>query len=45
MTGNGHLLLALAAVEEGIAGHVLKDLGATKRRFESELRGLTEPES
>jgi hypothetical protein len=43
--GTGHLLLALAAEEEGIAGHVLKDLGATKSRIESELGGLTEPEA
>jgi hypothetical protein len=43
--GTGHLLLALASEEEGSAGHVLKDLGATKLRIESELRSLTEPES
>ena len=41
----GHLLLALATEVEGIAGHVLKDLGATKLRIESELSGLTEPEA
>jgi hypothetical protein len=43
--GTGHLLLALAAEEEGIAGHVLKDLGATRARIESEMGSLTEPES
>jgi len=43
--GTGHLLLALAAEEEGIAGHVLKDLGATRARIESEMGSLTDPES
>jgi hypothetical protein len=41
----GHMLLALATEGEGIAAHVLKDLGATKQRIESELGGLTEPEA
>lgn len=41
----GHLLLALAAEGQGIAAHVLKDLGATKLRIESELGALTEPEA
>jgi ATP-dependent Clp protease ATP-binding subunit ClpC len=41
----GHVLLALATEGEGIAAHVLKDLGATKARIQSELSGLTEPES
>jgi ATP-dependent Clp protease ATP-binding subunit ClpC len=41
----GHVLLALATEGEGIAAHVLKDLGATKVRIQSELSGLTEPES
>jgi hypothetical protein len=41
----GHLLLALAAEGQGIAAHVLKDMGATKLRIESELAGLTEPEA
>lgn len=40
----GHILLALAAEGQGIAAHVLKDLGATKERIESELAQLTEPE-
>jgi ClpA/ClpB-like protein len=43
--GTGHLLLALSAEEQGIAAHVLKDLGATKLRIESELGSLTEPEA
>jgi hypothetical protein len=43
--GTGHLLLALAAEEEGIAGHVLKEMGATKLSIESELGALTEPEA
>jgi hypothetical protein len=41
----GHMLLALAAEGQGIAAHVLKDLGASKLRIESELGGLTEPEA
>src|SRR6266851_2123044 len=41
----GHMLLALATAGEGIAAHVLKDLGATKVRIQSGLSGLSEPES
>jgi hypothetical protein len=41
----GHMLLALAAEGQGIAAHVLKDLGATKLRIESEVGALTEPEA
>jgi ATP-dependent Clp protease ATP-binding subunit ClpC len=40
-----HMLLALATEGEGIAAHVLKDLGATRQRIESELAQLTEPEA
>ncbi len=40
----GHMLLALATEGEGIAAHVMKDLGATRQRVESELAQLTEPE-
>lgn len=41
----GHLLLGLAAEDQGIAAHVLKDLGATKLRIESALGGLTATEA
>jgi ATP-dependent Clp protease ATP-binding subunit ClpC len=41
----GHVLLALATDDEGIAAHVLMDLGATKGRIESEMGSLTETES
>lgn len=41
----GHMLLALAIEGEGIAAHVLKDLGATSQRIESELGALTVPEA
>jgi len=40
-----HLLLGLAAENDGIAAHVLKDFGATKERIESEMAQLTEPEA
>jgi len=40
-----HLLLGLVVEEEGIAAHVLKDLGATRERIESEKAQLTEPEA
>jgi hypothetical protein len=40
----GHILLALAIEGEGIAAHVLKELGATKQRIESELAQLPDPE-
>jgi hypothetical protein len=41
----GHVLLALATEGEGIAAHVLKDLGATKERIESQLAQASEPEA
>lgn len=41
----GHMLDALATEGQGIAAHVLMDLGATKVRIESEMGSLTEPES
>jgi ATP-dependent Clp protease ATP-binding subunit ClpC len=41
----GHLLLALATEDEGIAAHVLKDLGATRQRIESQLSQMSEPEA
>ncbi|HSS94591.1 MAG TPA: Clp protease N-terminal domain-containing protein [Candidatus Dormibacteraeota bacterium] len=41
----GHLLLALATEGEGIAAHVLKDLGATSERIRESLTQLTEPEA
>lgn len=40
-----HLLLGLVSEGEGIAAHVLKDLGATRQRIESEKAQLTEPEA
>ncbi len=43
--GTHHLLLALSAEGEGIAAHVLKDLGATRDRIQSEVGPLTEPEA
>src|SRR5690348_3180966 len=43
--GTDHLLLALAVESEGIAAHVLADLGATRKRIETEAAKLTEPES
>lgn len=43
--GTDHVLLALATEGEGIAAHVLKDLGATRKRIEGEVGKLTEPES
>ena len=43
--GTNHLLLALAAEGDGIAAHVLKDLGATKDRIQKEVGQLTEPEA
>jgi hypothetical protein len=38
-----HLLLALAAEGNGIAAHVLKDLGATQERILSQLSQLSDP--
>lgn len=43
--GTDHILLALAAEGEGIAAHVMSDLGATRKRIETEMAKLTEPES
>jgi hypothetical protein len=43
--GTHHLLLALAVEREGIAGHVLKDLGATKDRIQTEVGQLVARES
>ncbi|HVH62603.1 MAG TPA: Clp protease N-terminal domain-containing protein [Candidatus Dormibacteraeota bacterium] len=40
----GHILLALSSGGEGIAAHVLKDLGAPVEKIESALEELTEPE-
>lgn len=42
--GTDHILLALAAEGEGIAAHVLSDLGATRKLIEAEAAKLTEPE-
>jgi hypothetical protein len=39
------MLLALATEGEGIAAHVLKELGATRQRIESQLAQLSEPEA
>lgn len=41
----GHVLLALVTEGEGIAAHLLKDLGATKERIESQLAQVSEPEA
>jgi hypothetical protein len=41
----GHILLALATEREGIAAHVLKDMGATPERIKSAMEALTEPEA
>jgi hypothetical protein len=43
--GTNHLLLALATERDGIAAHVLQDLGATKDRIVSEMSQLSEPEA
>jgi len=43
--GTDHVLLALATEAEGIAAHVLEDLGATRKLIEAEAAKLTEPES
>ena len=43
--GTDHILLALSAEGEGIAAHVLEDLGATRKLIETEAAKLTEPES
>lgn len=41
----GHILLAMVAEGQGIAGQVLRDLGATTQRIEAELAQLSEPEA
>src|SRR5579864_1220191 len=41
----GHVLLALTTEGDGIAAHLLKDLGATRKRIESELGQMSEPEA
>jgi Clp amino terminal domain, pathogenicity island component len=41
--GTSHLLLALATEGNGIAAHVLSDLGATKERILSQLAQLSDP--
>ena len=43
--GTDHILLALATESEGIAAHVLEDLGATRKLIEAEAAKLTEPET
>jgi hypothetical protein len=40
----GHVLLALSSEGNGIAAHVLNDLGATRQRIDSALAQLSEPE-
>ncbi|GAC1642668.1 MAG: hypothetical protein NVS9B11_11360 [Candidatus Dormibacteraceae bacterium] len=41
--GTDHLLLALATEGDGIAAHVLHDLGATKERIVSTMSQLSDP--
>ena len=43
--GTQHILLALAVEGDGIAAHVMSDLGATRKRVEAEVAKLTEPET
>jgi ATP-dependent Clp protease ATP-binding subunit ClpA len=43
--GTNHVLLALAVERDGIAAHVLEDLGATKEAIVSKMSGLSEPEA
>jgi hypothetical protein len=45
LVSTGHILLALASEGEGIAAHVLVDLGATTDRITGELDRLLEPEA
>jgi hypothetical protein len=40
----GHVLLALATEGEGIAAHILKDLGATPKAISAAMQALAEPE-
>jgi hypothetical protein len=41
----GHILLALAVEREGIAAHVLEDMGAGQKQIEKELDQMTELEA
>lgn len=41
----GHIVLALSSEGEGIAAHLLNDVGATPERIESALKEITEPEA
>ena len=41
----GHILYALAKEGQGIAGHILKDMGATAGVLEARLKLFTEPEA
>jgi hypothetical protein len=43
--GTNHLLLGLATEHDGIAAHVLQDLGATKERIVTQVSQLSEPEA
>lgn len=43
--GTGHILLALAAEEQGIGAHVLADMGGTPERINEELNKLSDLEA
>jgi hypothetical protein len=43
--GTNHVLLALAVERDGIAAHVLEDLGATKEAIVSKMSELSAPEA
>ncbi|HET7339117.1 MAG TPA: Clp protease N-terminal domain-containing protein [Candidatus Dormibacteraeota bacterium] len=43
--GTQHILLALSKEGNGIAAHVLKELGASPAKIEQEVAGLKDPES
>ena len=45
LVGTHHVLLALAAEGDGIAAHVLKDLGATKGRIQTLVAEVSESEA
>ena len=45
LVSTGHILLALANEGDGMAAHVLADLGATPERITGELDRLVEPEA
>jgi hypothetical protein len=45
LVGTHHVLLALAAEGEGLAAHVLKDLGATKDRIQTLVGEISDPEA